>query len=220
MPFTLRVDGNFFCVKLHLNVLSPSHQGNVMETVLDVSPWGILTDEQLLKLCAANRNLKFERNAKGELIVMALTGGTTGRRNMRLAGQLDAWTLSTKLGEAFDSSTAFHLPNGAVRSPDAAWISGARWQSLTSKEQSGFVPLAPDFVVELRSETDRLQSLQDKMQEWMQNGCRLAWLIDPHEEKTYIYRSHNDAEIVDGFEAVLSGEDVLPEFTFSLSLLK
>lgn len=191
-----------------------------METVLDVSPWGVLTDEQLLKLCAANRNLKFERNAKGELIVMALTGGTTGRRNMRLAGQLDAWTLQTKLGEAFDSSTAFHLPNGAVRSPDAAWISNARWQSLTSKEQSGFVPLTPDFVVELRSESDRLQSLQDKMQEWMQNGCCLAWLIDPHEEKTYIYRMGADVEVIDTFDVTLSGEDVLPEFHFSLSLLK
>jgi Uma2 family endonuclease len=192
-----------------------------METVLlDVSPWGVLTDEQLLKLCAANRNLKFERNAKGELIVMALTGGTTGRRNMRLAGQLDAWTLTSKLGEAFDSSTAFHLPNGAVRPPDAAWISNERWQALTSKEQSGFVPLAPDFVVELRSESDRLQSLQDKMQEWMQNGCRMAWLIDPQEEKTYIYRTNAEVEVINGFDAVLSGEDVLPEFAFALSLLK
>jgi Uma2 family endonuclease len=107
-----------------------------------------------------------------------------------------------------------------VRSPDAAWISNERWQALTSKEQSGFVPLAPDFVVELRSESDRLQSLQDKMQEWMQNGCRMAWLIDPQDEKTYIYRTNAVVEVIDGFDAVLSGEDVLPEFAFALSLLK
>lgn len=175
----------------------PIIKENAMETVLDVSPWGILTDEQLLKLCAANRNLKFERNAKGELVVMALTGGTTGRRN-----------------------TAFHLPNGAVRSPDTAWINNTRWQALTSNEQSGFVPLAPDFVVELRSESDRLQSLQDKMQEWMGNGCRLAWLIDPQDEKTYIYRMDADVEVIDTFDRMLSGEDVLPGFHFSLSLLK
>lgn len=191
-----------------------------METVLDVSPWGILTDEQLLKLCAANRNLKFERNAKGELIVMALTGGNSGWRNVELTAEIRDWNKSTGLGRSFDSSTGFHLPSGAVRSPDAAWISNIRWQSLTSKEQSGFVPLAPDFVVELRSESDRLQSLQDKMQEWMGNGCRLAWLIDPQDEKTYIYRMGVDVEVIDTFDRMLSGEDVLPGFHFSLSLLK
>jgi len=191
-----------------------------METVLDVSPWGILTDEQLLKLCAANRNLKFERNAKGELIVMALTGGNSGWRNVELTAEIRDWNRSTGLGRSFDSSTGFHLPSGAVRSPDAAWISNTRWQALTSKEQSDFVPLAPDFVVELRSESDRLQSLQDKMQEWMENGCRLAWLIDPQDEKTYIYRMGADVEVIDTFDRMLSGEDVLPEFHFSLSLLK
>lgn len=191
-----------------------------METVLDVSPWGILTDEQLLKLCAANRNLKFERNAKGELIVMALTGGNSGWRNVELTAEIRDWNKSTGLGRSFDSSTGFHLPSGAVRSPDAAWISNIRWQSLTSKEQSGFVPLAPDFVVELRSESDRLQSLPDKMQEWMENGCRLAWLIDPQDEKTYIYRTGAAVEVIDTFDTMLSGEDVLPGFHFLLSLLK
>lgn len=191
-----------------------------METVLDVSPWGILTDKQLLKLCAANRNLKFERNAKGELIVMALTGGNSGWRNVELTAEIRDWNKSTGLGRSFDSSTGFHLPSGAVRSPDAAWISNIRWQSLTSKEQSGFVPLAPDFVVELRSESDRLQSLPDKMQEWMENGCRLAWLIDPQDEKTYIYRTGAAVEVIDTFDTMLSGEDVLPGFHFLLSLLK
>jgi Uma2 family endonuclease len=192
-----------------------------METVLlDVSPWGVLTDEQLLKLCAANRNLKFERNAKGELIVMALTGGNSGWRNVELTAEIRDWNKRTQQGRSFDSSTGFHLPSGAVRSPDAAWISNERWRSLTSKEQSGFVPLAPDFVVELRSESDRLPSLQDKMQEWMQNGCRMAWLIDPQDEKTYIYRTNAEVEVINGFDAVLSGEYVLPEFAFALSLLK
>lgn len=132
-----------------------------------------VTHEQLIQLAIANRDLQLERTVAGELIVMPPTGGTTGQRNADLDGQLWLWNRQTKLGVVFDSSTGFHLPNGADRSPNASWVRQERWDALTPEQQDGFVPLCPDFVLELRSKNDTMESLRAKMREYMENGACL-----------------------------------------------
>jgi len=175
-----------------------------------------VTPEQFAALVAANRDLRFERTATGELIVNPPTGGGSGKRNLSISGQLSNWfEANDTLGEAFDSSTGFKLPNGANRSPDASWVRKDRWEALTLDEQEGFVPLCPDFVVELRSPTDRLQALREKMQEYMENGAQLGWLINPPQKQVEIYRSGQEVEVLD-HPSTLSGEAVLPDFTLSL----
>ena len=175
-----------------------------------------LTDEQLYQLCQTNRDVKFERTAAGELIVMPPTGGETGDRNAEITFQLRAWNKRTELGKTFDSSTGFKLPNGANRSPDAAWIRLERWEGLTPEQRRKFPPLAPDFVVELRSATDDLKSLQDKMQEYRDNGVRLGFLIDPQNQRVEIYRLGRDVEVLES-PTSLSGENLLPGFVLDLS---
>ena len=175
-----------------------------------------LTDEQLYQLCQTNRDVKFERTAAGELIVMPPTGGETGDRNAEITFQLRAWNKRTELGKTFDSSTGFKLPNGADRSPDAAWIKLERWEGLTPEQRRKFPPLAPDFVVELRSATDDLKSLQDKMQEYRDNGVRLGFLIDPQNQRVEIYRLVRDVELLES-PTSLSGENLLPGFVLDLS---
>lgn len=177
-----------------------------------------LTDEQFWHLCQNNQDYRFERTAKGELIIMPPTGGETGRRNADLTFQLQAWSRQNNLGIVFDSSTGFKLPNGADRSPDASWIRRERWESLTQQQQRKFLPLCPDFAIELRSPSDSLKELQEKMQEYINNGMRLGWLIDPETRRVEIYRSNRDVEILEN-PATLSGEDVLPGFTLSLEQL-
>ncbi len=174
-----------------------------------------LTDEQFSKLCQANPDIKLERTAKGELIVMPLTGGETGDRNSEINFQLRAWNKQNLLGKVFDSSTGFKLPNGANRSPDASWVKLERWQALTPAQRQKFPPLAPDFVVELRSTTDEIKPLQNKMQEYRDNGVRLGWLLDPQNQSVEIYRQGQDVEVV-RMPATLSGEDVLPGFVLNL----
>lgn len=147
---------------------------------------------------------------------MPPTGGNTGRRNIKITTQLEIWNSQTRLGEAFDSSTGFQLPNGATRSPDASWMTIERWETLTSSEQERFVPLCPDFVVELRSASDALAPLQAKLQEYIENGARLGWLIDPKQQTVEIYRSNQAIERVQA-PAQLSGESVLPDFILDLS---
>ncbi|NEU77200.1 Uma2 family endonuclease, partial [Hassallia byssoidea VB512170] len=137
-----------------------------------------LTDEQFFQLCQANRDLRFERTATGELIIMPPTGGETGNRNGRLNQQLFNWADADNTGIAFDSSGGFKLPNGADRSPDASWIKLERWNALTQEQQTRFLPLCPDFVVELLSPTDSLRETQEKMREYRDNGARLGWLIN------------------------------------------
>ncbi|MFN4146888.1 MAG: Uma2 family endonuclease [Runella sp.] len=179
------------------------------------------SDDEFYSFCRQNDTLKFEREANGTIIVMPNTGGKTGKRNLKITMRLGIWNEKTQLGEAFDSSTAFRLPSTAVRSPDAAWIVRERWESLTEKEKEQFPPLCPDFVVELMSATDDLQIAKNKMtNEWIANGCRLAWLINPQEETNYIYRSNGEIQIVKGFDKTLSGEDVLPGFTLELKELR
>ena len=175
-----------------------------------------LSDEQFFQLCQDNKDLRFERTSLGELVIMPPTGGNTGRRNIKLTTQLEIWNSQNNLGEAFDSSTGFKLPNGADRSPDASWITMERWNTLTPAEQERFVPLCPDFVVELRSASDALAPLQAKLQEYMDNGTRLGWLIDPKRQAVEIYRPGQAVEVVQS-PTQLSGEEVLPGFTLDLS---
>jgi Uma2 family endonuclease len=174
-----------------------------------------LTDEQFFQLCQNNRDLRFERTASGELIIMPPTGSETGNRNIDLSYQLQAWSRQNNLGLAFDSSSGFKLPNGADRSPDASWVRRDRWDALTPEEQQGFAPLCPDFVVELLSPSDSVKIAQAKMREYMENGARLGWLINRKNQRVEIYRQGQDVEILEN-PATLSGEDVLPGFVLDL----
>ncbi|MBD2292739.1 Uma2 family endonuclease [Anabaena sphaerica FACHB-251] len=174
-----------------------------------------ISHEQFVDLAIANRDLQLERTATGELIIMPPTGSYTGKRNFDIAGQLWLWNRQTKLGEAFDSSTGFHLPNGADRSPDAAWVKQEKWDALSLEEQESFAPICPDFVLELRSKTDSLEKLQAKMREYIENGASLGWLIDRKNQRVEIYRPGKDVEVLD-HPVSLSGEDVLPGFVLDL----
>ncbi len=176
-----------------------------------------VTAEQFAVLAAANRELHLERTATGELIVNPPTGGNTGYRNSKINYFLVRWIEEEGgNGRAFDSSTGFELPKGGNRSPDAAWVSPDRWQTLTLEQQDGFIPLCPDFVVELRSKSDRLQDLRSKMAEYIENGARLGWLIDPQSKRVEIYRPGQGVEVLEN-PSTLSGETVLPGFTLSLN---
>ena len=176
----------------------------------------LVTQEQFAAIAAANRDLRLERTAQGELIVNPPTGWETGERNRSLTGQLDRWYEENEdLGKAFDSSTGFILPNGATRSPDASWVSRERWQALTPEQKGTFANICPDFVVELRSSSDTLKSLQDKMREYIDNGAKLGWLLDPQHRRVEIYRPGQDVEVLEN-PAELSGEAVLPGFVLNL----
>ncbi|NET56960.1 MAG: Uma2 family endonuclease [Symploca sp. SIO2E6] len=175
-----------------------------------------VTQEQFEELSTVNRDLRLERTAAGELIVNPPTGGESGRRNFSITGQFARWQEEHEdLGEGFDSSTGFRLPNGADRSPDAAWVIRKRWKSLTPQQRKGFVPLCPDFVIELRSESDSLPKLQAKMLEYIDNGAKLGWLINPQKRQVEIYRPGREVEVLEN-PSSLSGEDILPGFTLNL----
>jgi Uma2 family endonuclease len=190
------------------------------EYKISTRSWGHLSDEQFFAFCQENRNLRFERTHEGEIIIMSPTGGDTSKRNIIIAGELYIWNNRSESGTLFDSSGGFILPNGAMRSPDAAWIRIDRWEALSEEEKEKFPPLCPDFVIELRSKTDSLKILQKKMQEWTDNGCRLAWLIDVQDQKVYIYRPGKKVETIDSFNTKLSGEQILPGFELDLNILK
>ena len=175
-----------------------------------------VTHEQFQQLAAVNRDLRLERTATGELIVMPPTSSETGNRNQDISGQLWLWNRQTKLGKVFDSSSGFQLPNGADRSPDASWVKLERWQALTPEEREGFAPLCPDFVVELRSKSDNLEPLRKKMQEYIENGAILGWLIDRKNRKVEIYHPGQDGLILDN-PSTLSGENILPGFVLDLT---
>jgi len=175
-----------------------------------------LTDEQFFQLCTNNRDLRFERTATGELIIMPPTGSETGDRNADLTYQLRAWSRQNKLGKSFDSSTGFKLPNAAERSPDASWVKMERWNALSAAEIERFAPLCPDFVVELMSPSDSLEKTRAKMREYMDNGARLGWLINRQQQQVEIYRPNREVEILPSPQT-LSGEDVLPGFVLDLA---
>lgn len=183
---------------------------------LNLKPIMQLTDDAFYALCQANPEVKLERTAQGELIVMPPTGGETGNRNIKLSTRLENWAEQDGTGIAFDSSTMFQLPNGAYRSPDAAWISLARWEALTSEQREAFPPICPDFVVELRSPSDSLKMIQDKMQEYMDNGACLGWLIDPKTQQVEIYRQAQEKEVLRS-PTHISGEVVLSGFVLDLN---
>lgn len=174
-----------------------------------------VTQEEFSAIAAANPDLQLERGINGELIVNPPTGGESGRRNLKIGRYLDEWS-DRYGGVCFDSSSGFNLPNGSTRSPDSSWIRQDRWNALTPKEKESFVPLCPDFVLELRSPSDNLSTLQDKMREYMENGARLGWLIDPQNWRVEVYRVGGNVEVLEQPE-VLSGEDVLPGFVLPLN---
>lgn len=174
-----------------------------------------MTDEQFYQLCRVNPDVKFERSATKELIVMAPTGGETGNYNSEINADLVIWNRQAKLGKVFDSSTCFKLPQGGDRSPDVAWVRLERWNALSREQQRQFPPIAPDFVLELLSPTDSLAKAQSKMQEYMNSGVRLGWLIDRDQRYVEIYRSHQVVEVLKEPKQ-LSGEDVLPNFVLNL----
>lgn len=177
------------------------------------------TDEEFYHFCQNNPDLKLERDKEGNIIIMALIGLKTGIKNSELNTDLVIWNRKTKAGKVFDSSTGFRLPNTAIKSPDMAWISNEHWNSLSENDKEKFGNICPDFVVELMSQSDSLKQAQKKMNEWIENGCQLAWLIDTQAQKAYIYRQAGEVTEISNFQTVLSGEDVLPDFSFDLSLL-
>lgn len=181
--------------------------------VLDTS--GVhLTDEQFYQLCLSNPELSLERSTQGALVVMAPVGGEGGNCEMEFGIDLGIWNRQTGRGKVFSSSTLFKLPNGGDRSPDAAWVELSRWQALTPEQRRKFPPIAPDFVMELRSPTDDLEILRAKMQEYMDSGVRLAWMFNPQDQQVEIYRQGQAIEVRE-LPTELSGEDVLPGFVMS-----
>ncbi|AOY82414.1 Uma2 family endonuclease [Moorena producens JHB] len=176
-----------------------------------------LTDQQFDNLCQVNPELQIERTARGELIIMPPVGGISGNQEADLITELTIWNRQTNMGKVFSSSTMFKLPNGGDRSPDAAWVTLDRWQALTPEQQQKFPPICPDFVIELRSRTDALKPLQDKMQEYLNSGLQLGWLINPQNQQVEIYRPNQPVEIVQ-FPVSLSGEDVLPGFVLTVPI--
>jgi Uma2 family endonuclease len=183
--------------------------------VLRLAPVIGMSNEQFFELCQLNRDLRLERTSQGDLVIMPPTGGETGRTNFELTVLFGHWVHADGSGVGFDSSTGFTLPNGAKRSPDLAWVKRARWEALTPEQRKGFAPLCPDFVMELRSPSDALEYVQAKMQEYLDNGAQLGWLIDPIERKVYIYRPQAPVECFDNPPAI-SGEPVLPGFVLEL----
>jgi len=176
----------------------------------------VITDDEFFDFCMLNEDLRIEMSREGELIIMLPTGGEAGRRNFKLAVEFGAWVKADGTGEGFDSSTVFKLPNGAKRSPDLSWIRRERWEALTDKQRKKFPPICPDFVVELRSESDKPNKLKAKMTEYIVNGAQLGWLIDPFEHKAYIFKPDAEVEILSK-PAILSGEPLLKGLELNLA---
>lgn len=177
-----------------------------------------IDDHDFFEFCQMNQDWRIELTSRGELIIMPPTGGKTGNRNFNLTGAFSVWVEADGTGIGFDSSTLFVLPNGAKRSPDVAWVKRSRWEALTDEEREEFPPLCPDFVVELRSRSDNLKTLQEKMLEYLANGTQLGWLIDPKEKKVYIYRPGMEVCCLEDPET-LSGDPVLPGFVLNIQRL-
>jgi len=179
-----------------------------------------MTEDAFFDFCQTNSHLKFERRADGIIDILPMTGGTTGRRSSELLTDLTIWNRQSRLGWVFDSSTGFRLPNGAVRSPDVAWVRADAWQALSAEQQEKFPPLCPDFVLELVSPSDAAADVAGKMQEYIANGCRLAWLVDPKTETARAFRADGSVSVAKTFDETLSGEDVLPGFELPLAALR
>ncbi len=187
-----------------------------MTTVLNLEPITILTREQFFKLCQANPDLQLERSPNGDLIIVTPIGGVSGNQEANLISDVTIWNRQTRRGVVFSSQTVFSLPGGGDRSPDVAWVESHRWQALSQEEREGFPPICPDFLIELRSRTDKLKPLQNKMLEYLASGLRLGWLINVKDRQVEIYRMGQEVEVV-GMPVVLLGEDVLPGFSLEVS---
>lgn len=177
------------------------------------------TDEQIYRLSLENKGFRIERNKAGLLSIMSPTYSKTGFFNSELNFQLTFWAKKTKLGFCFDSNTGFRLPDGSLLSPDVSFVRKEKWQSLSEKEKNGFAPICPNFVIELKSDTDVLKDLQEKMQDWLQNGCEMAWLIDIKKEKVHVYRQNKEAEILSFSEKIID-DAILPNFEVDFSFTK
>ena len=188
----------------------------ILPMVLQMLPNMIMTDDQFFDFCQLNRHFRIERNQIGDLFIMSPTDSETGQRNFNLIGELGIWTKQDGTGVGFGSSGGFTLPNGAVRSPDAAWIKCTKWEIIPAEKRKKFAPICPEFVVELRSENDSLSTLKEKMQEYIDNGTQLAWLIDRKQRKVFIYRPNCGVAELDNPQT-LTGEDILPGFVLDLS---
>lgn len=175
-------------------------------------------DDFFFALCQANETARLERDSNGNIILMPPTGSETGRYNAELSIEIGIWNRRKKLGYVFDSSTGFKLPNSAVRSPDLSWVSQERWDAISQIDKQGFAPLCPDFVVEIRSQSDDLKELKEKMEEYRDNGCRLGWLIDRAGKQVFIYRENGSIEIKQGTTVSLSGEDILSDLNVQIDL--
>ena len=201
-------------IQTEIDPVVPEPFGSI---VFRLSPALRLTDEQLEELCALNGDIRIERNARGDLELMPPANPTSGNQNSRITARLDNWAESDGRGVAFDSSAGFTLPNGAVRSPDASWILASRLSEMTEEDKRGFWRICPDFVIELRSSSDRLRGIQAKMEEYIEHGVRLGWLIDPLDprHRVYVYRPNAPVEVLEGPET-LSGDPELPCFVLDL----
>ena len=197
---------------------SPRSRAQSLALELHVQPVIDMNREQFLRFCQLNRDVRIERNAEGSIAVMAPTGGETGARSGRLFAAVFRWAEDDGSGVAFDSSTGFELPNGAVRSPDAAWVARARLERLPAEDKQGFLPLCPDFVIELLSPSDSRAVVRRKMEEYRDNGARLGWLVDPGRRQVAIYRADGVAEQRTG-SGVLTGESVLPGFVLDVAAI-
>jgi len=200
-------------IKARSFVLSLPDEMDIEECL--VTPRRPLSDDEFWEFCARNRELRVEMTKEGQMIIMLPVGGEGSSRNFLLTARFGVWVEADGTGVGFDSSGGFKLANNAKRSPDASWVRRDRWEALTDKERKRFVPLCPDFAVELRSYTDRLNKLQQKMEEYIENGAELGWLIDPIEKKVHIYRPGAPVEILDEPKEI-SGEPLLKGFTLKL----
>ncbi len=171
-------------------------------------PDGTFSEDEFFEFCQINDGLKIERLSTGEIVIMSLTGGNSGIRNSELTTEFGIWNRQKREGHVFDSSTGFRLPNGAVYSPDVAWIPLKKWEKLTKLQKEKFVPLCPDFICELASSKRQVEDLKEKMEEFMENGCRLGWLVDPYNQITYVYLPNKEVTEVP-FSKNLTGKGVL-----------
>jgi len=179
-----------------------------------------MTDEDFYQSCQDNPDLRIERDASHNIIIMPPTGISTEWSNTDLIIELGIWNKKNQLGEVLGNNGGIKLPNGAVRVPDAAWISSKSWDSVSNEDKKGFLPICPEFIVEIRSHSDKLQILKEKMGEWIENGCLLGWLIDPLEKQVIIYYRDHLPQYLSGFDQTLSGEEILPGFEFDLKQWK
>jgi Uma2 family endonuclease len=179
-----------------------------------------MSDKEFYDFCQQNELFKIERDENKQIVIMPPTNSTTAIKNAAVSGELFIWNKKSNLGYCFDSSAGFTLPDGSVRSPDAGWISKEKWRELKENEKNEFAPVCPDFVIELKSKTDSLQTLTTKMGKWIKNGCKLAWLIDPENKTVQIFRENGTQDMVQDFDHILSGENVLPGFEFNLKVLE